>query len=244
MIPLAQIAFAHRGLWSVGGPAENSLAAFSAAAKAGVGAELDVQITADGHALVFHDAEIRSPPGEIARVSELRLPQLRTLRLADGSSPPILEEALEVLSNAKGVLVEVKPAGDAEKTRTLVEIVADTIRSQPHRIAGMSFDLNAARHLKTLLPDSAVGLLIEPEPFIGADAVHTRVASALAWSLDFVAPHLTSIETASVATHGRLPMATWTISHPDLLGIATRFGAVPIFEGMSPALAIGAIQPI
>ena len=49
---------AHRGLWSPGGAPENSLAAFQAACAAGYGIELDVQITADGEAVVFHDYKL------------------------------------------------------------------------------------------------------------------------------------------------------------------------------------------
>ena len=43
---------AHRGLWSPGGAPENSLAAFQAACAAGYGIELDVQLSADGEAMV------------------------------------------------------------------------------------------------------------------------------------------------------------------------------------------------
>ncbi|MEM8921520.1 MAG: glycerophosphodiester phosphodiesterase family protein, partial [Pseudomonadota bacterium] len=46
--------YAHRGLWDATRP-ENSLAAFHAAVVAGVGIELDVRLSADGVAMVFHD---------------------------------------------------------------------------------------------------------------------------------------------------------------------------------------------
>lgn len=46
---------AHRGLWSPHGAPENSLAGFQAACAAGYGIELDVQLSADGEAMVFHD---------------------------------------------------------------------------------------------------------------------------------------------------------------------------------------------
>ena len=47
---------AHRGLHDAGsGVIENSLSALAAAAAAGYGIELDVQLSADGEAMVFHD---------------------------------------------------------------------------------------------------------------------------------------------------------------------------------------------
>ena len=48
-------AVAHRGLWSKDGPPENSLGAFELACEAGYGIELDVQLSSDGEAMVFHD---------------------------------------------------------------------------------------------------------------------------------------------------------------------------------------------
>src|SRR3954470_16728757 len=49
--------FAHRGLHGEG-RIENSRAAFAAAIAAGRGIELDVQASADGEAMVFHDAAL------------------------------------------------------------------------------------------------------------------------------------------------------------------------------------------
>src|SRR6478735_593336 len=49
--------YAHRGLHG-GGLPENSLSAFAAAMSRGIGIECDVQQTADGHAVVFHDWEL------------------------------------------------------------------------------------------------------------------------------------------------------------------------------------------
>jgi glycerophosphoryl diester phosphodiesterase len=60
---------AHRGLWSPDGPPENSLAGFQAACAAGYGIELDVQLSADGEAMVFHDddlARLTGAPGRLA----------------------------------------------------------------------------------------------------------------------------------------------------------------------------------
>ncbi|MEM8823700.1 MAG: glycerophosphodiester phosphodiesterase family protein, partial [Pseudomonadota bacterium] len=48
---------AHRGLHGPGAP-ENSLAAFRAALDHGYGIELDVQPSADGIAMAFHDAKL------------------------------------------------------------------------------------------------------------------------------------------------------------------------------------------
>ena len=54
---------AHRGLWRPDGYPENSLGAFQAACQAGYGIELDVQISADGEAVVFHDGALKRMTG-------------------------------------------------------------------------------------------------------------------------------------------------------------------------------------
>ena len=58
----ARFRFAHRGLWDENAP-ENSLAAFEKAAEAGFGIELDVQLSADGEVMVFHDENLARMTG-------------------------------------------------------------------------------------------------------------------------------------------------------------------------------------
>jgi glycerophosphoryl diester phosphodiesterase len=60
-------AIAHRGLWTQDGPPENSLAAFEAACEAGYGIELDVQLSSDGEAMVFHDSKLQRLTGREGR---------------------------------------------------------------------------------------------------------------------------------------------------------------------------------
>src|SRR3569623_3654743 len=67
---------AHRGLWSPDGAPENSLAAFQAACAAGYGIELDVQLSADGEAMVFHDGGLKRMTGLEARLSDLTTSEL------------------------------------------------------------------------------------------------------------------------------------------------------------------------
>ena len=62
--------FAHRGLFNADRP-ENSLPAIAAAVKAGYPVEIDVQVTADGRAVVFHDWNLQRLTGRDARVAEV-----------------------------------------------------------------------------------------------------------------------------------------------------------------------------
>ena len=55
--------FAHRALHGAGRP-ENSLSAVRAAVEAGYGIEIDVQLSRDGAAMVFHDYALDRLTGE------------------------------------------------------------------------------------------------------------------------------------------------------------------------------------
>lgn len=63
--------YAHRGLWG-GDIPENSLPAFAAATGQGFGIELDVQLSADGDIVVFHDYDLKRMCGEDTKISSLR----------------------------------------------------------------------------------------------------------------------------------------------------------------------------
>ena len=105
---------AHRGLWSKDGAPENSLGAFQAACDHGYGIELDVQLSADGEAILFHDDDLERLTGQKGRVRDRTAADLTELRL-NGSDEriPTLLEALAVIGHRAMVHVELKtPYGD------------------------------------------------------------------------------------------------------------------------------------
>ncbi len=105
---------AHRGLWSPDGPPENSLGAFHAACAAGYGIELDVHLSADGEAVVFHDYTLDRMCGVPGKVKDRSLADLRDLRLKGTDEPiPTLAEALVEIGSRALVHIELKtPFGE------------------------------------------------------------------------------------------------------------------------------------
>jgi len=102
-------AIAHRGLWSPGGAPENSLAAFEAACEAGYGIELDVQLSSDGEAVVFHDWELERLTGEPGRLTDHTAADLGRMRLAGTDEIiPTLAETLALVGHRAMVLIEIK----------------------------------------------------------------------------------------------------------------------------------------
>ena len=107
------VPFAHRGLHDCGGifgsgRTENSFASFRAAINAGFGIELDLQLSADGVPVVFHDYNLKRLTKIDKNVSELKIKALKELRLSNNEIIPTFNEFLELVSGQVPVLVELK----------------------------------------------------------------------------------------------------------------------------------------
>lgn len=233
-------AYAHRGLWGATVP-ENSLAAFEAARAASVGVELDVRLTADGVPVVFHDASLERMCGHRELLTRVNSTELDAHRLPDGSIIPTLERVLDLMGSLP-VLIELKVDGAAGE---ISERVAATIEGRGGLLAVMSFDEPAVGRLCRLVTDRPVGLLAIADNQV--DAAQTGAAetamAARAMGCDYVAPHH-SVLAAMEEAAGGLPMVTWTVRTTEELALARKYGAAPIFEGFSSALAMRAGTPI
>jgi glycerophosphoryl diester phosphodiesterase len=119
---------AHRGLWRTGAAPENSLAAFEAACAAGYGVELDVRLSADGEAMVFHDDTLERLTAESGLVEERTAQDLQATRLL-GSDQfiPSLDQVLRRIDGRALVLIELKtPVGqEGLLERRVAEIISD-----------------------------------------------------------------------------------------------------------------------
>lgn len=89
--------FAHRGLSQhLQSIDENSIAAIEQAIAAGAThVESDTHATKDGTAVLFHDDDLERVAGISAKISELRIADLRSLALRNGSKVPTLGEVFE-----------------------------------------------------------------------------------------------------------------------------------------------------
>lgn len=105
---------AHRGLWTPDGAPENSLGAFQAACQAGYGVELDVHLSADGEAMVFHDYSLKRMCGAEGKIKDHTAADLGQMRLKGTDERiPTLLETLAVIGHRAMVHVELKtPFGE------------------------------------------------------------------------------------------------------------------------------------
>ena len=102
--------YAHRGLHNLNeGVPENSMKAFRLAVEKGYGIELDVQLSADGIPVVFHDNTLARMCGVNRRVRELTLAELKALSLGGTKEQiPTFQEFLEMVDGRVPLIVEIK----------------------------------------------------------------------------------------------------------------------------------------
>ncbi|MFK7762306.1 MAG: glycerophosphodiester phosphodiesterase family protein [Roseobacter sp.] len=154
---------AHRGLHDVkDGRPENSGLAIRAACDAGYGIEIDVQLSADHQAMVFHDydlARLAAADGPLRDLSAADLGQLR-LRGADAGIPTLVE-ILDIVSGQVPLLIEIKDQDGAmgPNIGPLENSVAQALAAYDGEVAVMSFNPNAVMRMAELLPQIARGLV-------------------------------------------------------------------------------------
>jgi glycerophosphoryl diester phosphodiesterase len=237
---LFQPAIAHRGLWSPNGAPENSLGAFQAACAAGYGIELDVQLTADGEAVVFHDTDLERMTGRPGRVRDHTAADLGQLKLKGTDERiPTLFETLALVGHRAMVHVELKtPYGEVGPLEQRVhEVIMDhagpicVIGFNPYshawfadRFPGVlrgldSYSYKRAEHMSPA----------QRESFARLEHVEIARPHFLALGLDM----LPSPRAAELRAQG-MPVVAWTVRKPAEWE-AIRDGCDNmIFEGFRP----------
>lgn len=90
---------AHRGFCP---PSENTIESFKHALDFGAEyIETDIRCSSDGHAVLFHDEDLKRLTGSSERVSSLTLSEFRKLEFRNGGTPTTLAEALEKFPTLK-----------------------------------------------------------------------------------------------------------------------------------------------
>jgi glycerophosphoryl diester phosphodiesterase len=159
------IPLAHRGYHDAGlRRPENSLSAFAAAVAAGYGIELDVQRSADGQAMVFHDDTLdrmAQSTGAVIAHEAAELAHIK-LRVSD-EHIPLLSEVLALVAGRVPVLIEIKERLDTmlPTDGVLEAAVARALAGYEGPVAVMSFNPHCVAHMARFSPDVARGLTTE-----------------------------------------------------------------------------------
>lgn len=217
---------AHRGASAYA--AENTLAAFRKAAELDADmVELDVQLTRNGAAVVFHDHVVDHVTDGQGAVRDLSLTHLKTLTVAgpDGSRQPIptLEEAIACcLEHDLGLYIEIKAGG-------AVPAVVEAIQrfNLKHQAIVGSFRpdwVAAVKKLDPSIPTSVLFSAVNVDPIklaeaVGADYVHP------CWEAAAPQPHrLLPREWMERVRHAGLGILLWHEERPEEIAALRRIG--------------------
>ena len=232
---LREVPLAHRGLHGDGVP-ENTLAAFAAAARAGVGVELDVHRARDGVPVVVHDPDVLDGDGVRHPVASLTSDELAHVE-PHGHGVPTLSDALGTLQGVP-VMVEVKNVAPA--AGLLEPAVAALVASHPGPVCLASFNPRSLTWFRRHLPDV-------PRAQTAGRLAHVPMPAPVRWSLRTlrwlravqpvaVSYALDGLDESAVQAYragGGLVVA-WTVTDGHELAWARRFADNVVFEGLPP----------
>ena len=154
--------FAHRALHDrTAGRVENSLASVRAAVDAGYGIELDLQMSRDGHPMVFHDDLLDRLTAENGRVNARTRAELEQIQLTDDAGTiPSLETILATVAGSVPLLIEIKDQDGAmgPKVGPLEQATCALLNDYRGGVALMSFNPHSVAACQHFAPDIPRGI--------------------------------------------------------------------------------------
>jgi glycerophosphoryl diester phosphodiesterase len=232
---LKAFAYAHRGLWQKDGPAENSLAGFRAAAKAGLGIEFDLRPASDGTVMIFHDSLLDRMTAESGVFETFGADKLKAVRLAGGEEPiPTFDDLLDLWPQDLPLICEMKIDGTTDPAR-FAQVIAGRLAGWHGPAAAMSFSEEAVRALPSTMMR---GQLVLPLVQAGEARFDETVQRAIRDGINYLAVHHTdTARAAALADTAGLPFVVWTVRSEADLAAARPYNPAIIFEHIDPALA-------
>lgn len=157
-----RLPLAHRALHDGGARRpENSLPAVRAAIREGYGIEIDLQPSADGVAMVFHDESLDRLTYDTGPVNGRSAAELQRIRVRESAEPiPSLRQVLAEVGGRVPLLIELKDQTGTmgPVDRGLERAAAEALRGYAGPVAVMSFNPSAVGRMAEYLPEVARGL--------------------------------------------------------------------------------------
>jgi len=236
---------AHRGLHDASaGTIENTASAFSAAIAGGYGMETDLQISADGEAMVHHDDALGRLTEGNGRLADMTAAEIKKVRFKAGSDRILtLGELCDLVAGRATLVLEIKSRFDGD--RRLVRRVGEVLASYAGPVATMSFDPAAIEAVRAVAPGLPRGIVAERH-YAHAEwgrfppGVKRRMAFLL--HANRTRPHFVAYGVKDLPAVAPLvarfvfglPLLTWTVRSEADRRTAARWANQIIFEGWRP----------
>lgn len=236
---------AHRGLHDrARGVIENTAGAFRAAMARNFAYECDVQLTADGEAVVFHDFVLNRLTTATGRVKDHTAAALAGLTMKDTTDRINTLAEIFALTAGKALIVcEIKSANDGDMR--LTERVAALAKTYGGPLVIKSFDPRVVAHWHTLNTGIPVGIVAMndyeyPDYAMLTFAQKHALANLLHFAEsrpEFVSWRVRDLPSAAPylcrAALG-LPLMSWTVRTPQERAIAAHHADQMVFESFVP----------
>ena len=236
---------AHRGLHDrARGIVENMPGAAQAAIEGNFAIECDIQLTADGEAMVHHDDALGRLTEGSGPLRGLSADALRQVHFKDTTERMMsLGDLCALVKGRVPILVEVKSHFDGD--RRLVRRMAEVLGRYAGPIAGMSFDPDQVLAIREMIPHLPRGIVAQsvyteadwPEATPAQRKGMMRLKHSLETRPHFVAYWVNDLPAPApwIARHiFGLPLLTWTVRTPEQRERAARYADQMIFEGFRP----------
>lgn len=236
---------AHRGLHDrARGIIENMPGAMHAAISGNFSIEVDVQLTADGEAMVHHDDDLGRLTDGSGPLLAKTAAELKQIAFKDTPERMMsLGDLLALIDGRVGLVIEIKSHYDGD--RKLVRRVADVLKSYRGPVATMSFDPDQVLAMREIMPDVTRGITAQrtydddewqtltPAQRNGMltlrHAFRTRPHFVAYWIKELPAPAPWIARNVFGCA-----LLTWTVRTPEQRATAARYADQMIFEGFVP----------
>jgi glycerophosphoryl diester phosphodiesterase len=232
-MPFDVVPIAHRGASGI--LPENTRHAFVKALDLGARViELDVQLTRDEVPVVIHDETLDRTTNGTGRVVETDFTEIADLDAGSwfGASfvnveVPTLDEVLRVIGSRAMMNIELKP--DEKRLDTLVKHVVTTVARLDcfDNVVFSSFDLNALKRLRHLVPGAQIGVLCCEREKVDETIAFARLVKARN-----IHPRVSLVDTDLIkkAHANGWHVWAWTVNEPGEIALLAAMGVDGIFS--------------
>jgi glycerophosphoryl diester phosphodiesterase len=236
---------AHRGLHDAArGILENMPAAAEAAISGNFGIECDIQLAADGEAMVHHDDALGRLTEASGALRDKTAAELRAVNFKGTAERMMsLSDLCALVSGRVPLVIEVKSHFDGD--RKLVRRMAEVLASYSGPAVGMSFDPEQVLALREMIPELPRGIIAQRTydddywKKLTPDQRHAMLYLRHAFRTrpHFVAYWVNQLPAPApwIARNiFGLPLLAWTVRTPEQRERAARYADQMIFEEFLP----------
>lgn len=231
---LTKTPIAHRGFHCEElGVWENSRSAILAAIENGYAIEIDLQLSNDRQAMVFHDFTLDRMTDRTGEFRDLDAQELKSISLMAGNDRIwTFSELLETVDGKVPLIVELK--GRQGMDGGFMASVGNALEDYSGEVAVMSFAHWLVLEAKQLLPNRPIGLTTEGDDrFYNVHNVFSKASEP-----EFISHKHTQLSSQFVREFRNtgMPVICWTVKSVEQAEEAYKMADQITFEGFAPAI--------